>query len=164
MSYPQQRYPGTAVGQSSLKNSESDSQHQAEASDIRQKLGLKACTVNVFLVPLATLRKVYSQALGGKYQPPSGTSQPQGTPAIQGISVRQCTIKHSRFLDASTQLYNRICPSVHPSVGRSVRRSVTCFFGIRENACFGLPRSLGSRGWQGEGVGGDEGEGRRGRG
>ena len=32
------------------------------------------------------------------------------------------------FLDASTHLYKRVCPSVGPSVRRLVRRSVTRFF------------------------------------
>ena len=35
------------------------------------------------------------------------------------------TVHHfSMFLDASTHLYMRVCPSVRRSVGRSVRRSV----------------------------------------
>ena len=65
------------------------------------------------------------------------------------------------FLDASTHLNERVCPSVGPSVGPSVTRF---FFRIRENACFRLPRSLGGRGWRGEearsedeGTGGGEG-------
>ena len=38
------------------------------------------------------------------------------------------------FLDASTHLYKRVCPSVGQSVGWSVGRSVMCFFFIAENA------------------------------
>ena len=38
------------------------------------------------------------------------------------------------FLDASTHLYKRVCPSVDPSV----RPSVTCYFQMRENVCFQL--------------------------
>ena len=39
-----------------------------------------------------------------------------------------------RFLDASTHLYKRSCPSVGPSVGPSVRRSVRVIF----NHCFSI--------------------------
>ena len=41
------------------------------------------------------------------------------------------------FLDASSHLYIRVCPSVGPSVGPSVRRSVRhAFVKNRENRCF----------------------------
>ena len=44
------------------------------------------------------------------------------------------------------------------SIRGSVRPSVrNAFFRIRENACFRIPRSLGGRGWQGKGGGGDDG-------
>ena len=68
-----------------------------------------------------------------------------------------------RFLDSSTHLYKRVCPSVHPSVRPLVRPSVrqsdrnSFFFQIRENTYFLIPRSLGGRGWQGKGGGGDDG-------
>ena len=68
-----------------------------------------------------------------------------------------------RFLDSSTHLYKRVCPSVHPSVRPLVRPSVrqsdrnSFFFQIRENTYFLIPRSLGGRGWQGKVGGGDDG-------
>ena len=41
-----------------------------------------------------------------------------------------------RFLDASSHLYKRVCPSVRRSVRPSVRRSVTHFFRTPKNAYF----------------------------
>ena len=37
----------------------------------------------------------------------------------------------SRFLDAPSHLYKRVCPSVRRSVGPSVRLSVPCYFQTR---------------------------------
>ena len=45
-----------------------------------------------------------------------------------GTVISQSTV-NIVFLDASTHLYKRLCPSIRPSVHRSVRLSVTSFFG-----------------------------------
>ena len=44
----------------------------------------------------------------------------------RGVLPHTCT-PLSHFLDASSHLYKRVCPSVGPSVRPSVRRSVTPF-------------------------------------
>ena len=54
----------------------------------------------------------------------------------------------AQFLDASSHLYIRSCPSVGPSDGRSVGRSVgwmvrNLFFSNAENEPFSLRKSLG---------------------
>merc|ERR1739838_373349 len=46
------------------------------------------------------------------------------------------------FLDGSTHLYMSECPSVGPSVGRSVRPSVTCYFQMLE-----MEKSLNENHW-----------------
>ena len=43
------------------------------------------------------------------------------------------------FLDATTHLYKRSCPSLGPSVGPSVRRSVPCYFRTTKNVMFRVP-------------------------
>ena len=43
---------------------------------------------------------------------------------------------HHFFLDASSHLYKRVCPSIGPSIGPSVRPSVCPSTRIRENAYF----------------------------
>ena len=49
-----------------------------------------------------------------------------------------------RFLDGSTHLYMRVCPSVRRMVGPSVRRSVrNLFFSNVKNGQFSLGKSSG---------------------
>ena len=52
----------------------------------------------------------------------------------EGVLLLSRLKSHDRvnFLDASTHLYMRVCPSVRGSVGRSVGRSITRFFLIAE--------------------------------
>ena len=83
------------------------------------------------------------------------------------------------FLDVSSHLYKRVCPSVGlsirpsvcpqvcPSVGLSVRGSVgpsvglsvTCFFPNARKRVFSTSEIASGGGWQGEGIGREGGEG-----
>ena len=77
------------------------------------------------------------------------------------VSITRPKLAPVLFLDASSHLYKRVCPSVRGSVGPSVRPSVTLLFRISENAWIRLLWWRGCRGEEGEGggEGGDEGGG-----
>ena len=59
------------------------------------------------------------------YEGSAGTHEGSGEPHEgSGVFDRCCKKVKNYFLDGSTHLYMRSCPSVGRSVGRSVRRSV----------------------------------------